>query len=418
MFALVDCNNFYASCEKLFRPDLKDTPVVVLSNNDGCIVARSKEVKEFDMPMAAPFFKHKKFLESKGTAFFSSNYALYGDISNRVVEVLGQFSPVVEQYSIDEAFIDLSGVEISELSEWSEELVRTVFAWVGINVSVGIAETKTLAKIANHRAKKNKMPATILINNSDISKELSSINLTDIWGISGNLERKLNRYNIWSPLDLKDADPFMLRKKIGIVVERTSRELSGEVCLELEQVEKRKNIRVSRSFGTVTSDYAELEQATATFTARACEKLRKQKSLANGLYLFLRTNKHADLEYYSASSATGFIVPTNSSFDIVSEAQKLLAKVYRPGFLFQKVGVMLLDLVGEGAHQQQDIFGITKDITNKTKLMKTIDKINREMGRGSLKLASQGLEQRGWKLRAEYLSPRYTTSWDDIPKIK
>ncbi len=418
MFALVDCNNFYASCEKLFRPDLKNRPVVVLSNNDGCIVARSAEAKKFDLPMAQPFFKCHDYLKSRNTAVFSSNYALYGDISSRVIAVLSHFSPDIEQYSIDEAFLGVAGVKEDKLLEWAQELSRTVKNWVGISVSVGIAKTKTLAKIANHAAKRSGEPAAILLSAEDISQELETINLTDIWGISRKLERKLNRYGIWTPLQLCDTDPFFLRKKIGIIIERTARELKNEVCLELEQVEKRKNVSVSRSFGSVTNEYEELEQATATFASRAAEKLRKQHLLASGVYLYIRTNKHAEAEYYSASAATGFVVPTNSSFEIVSQAQRLLEQVYRQGYLFQKVGVMLLDLVGEGAHEQQDIFGITDNIAHKKKLMGTLDKINREMGRGSLKLASEGLAAKGWNLRSEYLSPRYTTRWDDLPQIK
>lgn len=418
MFALVDCNNFYASCEKLFRPDLGNKPVVVLSNNDGCIVARSAEVKEFNLPMASPFYKFKDFLENKGTEFFSSNYALYGDISSRVIDVLECFSPNIEQYSIDEAFIDISGVDVERLEKWADELVYTVKQWIGINVSVGIAKTKTLAKIANHAAKRSKVGAELLLTEEQITNELGKIELTDIWGISGNLKKKLSCYGIWSPQDLRLADPFMLRKKLGIIVERTARELNNEVCIELEQVEKRKNIRVSRSFGILTSEYEELEQAVATFVARACEKLRKQKSLASAVYVFIRTNKHSKADYFSTSAAAGFVIPTNSTFEIASEAQGLLKKIYRPDFLYQKAGVMLLDLVGEGVHQQQDIFGITDSISDKKVLMGTIDKINREMGRGSLKIASQGLEQRGWALRADYLSPKYTTNWDDIPKIK
>ena len=418
MFALVDCNNFYASCEKLFRPDLADRPVVVLSNNDGCIVARSAEAKEFTRPFAEPFFKSRSFLESKGTVFFSSNYALYGDISSRVISVLAEFSPDVEQYSIDEAFISTSETDPSKLQQWAEKIADTVKQWVGINVSVGIAHTKTLAKIANHRAKRLKQSVALLLEEPDIVSELGQITLSDIWGISRKLERKLQRYSIWTPLLLRDAEPLFLRKRLGIIVERTARELNNEVCLELEYVDKRKNILVSRSFGRVTGDYTELTEATATFAARACEKLRRQRSLASGIYVHLRTNKHAEGEYYSASTASGFIIPTNSSFEIAAEAKRLLAQIFMPGYLYHKIGVMLLDLVGEEVHNQQDIFGITQNISNKKELMGTIDKINREMGRGSLKLASQGLGRQDWTLRAEFLSPRYSTRWDELPKIQ
>ena len=418
MFALVDCNNFYASCEKLFRPDLAGRPVVVLSNNDGCIVARSAEAKEFSLPFAKPFYKSKSFLESKGTAFFSSNYALYGDISSRVLAVLAEFSPDIEQYSIDEAFIWIEESDPQKLQHWAEEIVDTVKQWIGINVSVGIARTKTLAKIANHRAKRLRQGASLLLEESAIVTELEQLELTDIWGISRKLERKLQRYGIWTPLLLQAAEPLNLRKKLGITVERTARELNNEECLELEYVTKRKNIMVSRSFGRVTGEYGELEEATATFAAKACEKLRRQNSLACGIYVHLRTNKHAAGEYYSASAASGFVIPTSSSFDIVAEAKRLLAKVFKPGYLYLKVGVMLLDLVGERAHQQQDIFGITRELAGKKELMGAIDRINRDMGNGSVRFASQGLGRKGWALRAEYLSPRYCTRWDELPEVR
>ncbi len=418
MFALVDCNNFYASCEKLFRPDLEGKPVVVLSNNDGCIVARSAEVKSFDLPLAVPFFKHKDFLQSRGTTFFSSNYPLYADISSRVLEVLSRFSPDIEQYSIDEAFIELTGVSENRLADWAEELAVTVKQWVGIDVSVGIARTKTLAKVANRQAKRHKQRVALLLERQEIEEELAAIELTDIWGISRRLTEKLSRYGVWSPLDLLQADLFMLRKKLGITVERTARELNNEVCIELEEVQKRKNIRVSRSFGVATSEYSELEQALTTFAAQACEKLRRQQLLANGVYVFIRSNKHAVSDFFSASAAAGLVQPSDSSFDIIAEVQRLLVRMYKPQYLYQKVGVMLLDLVGRPQEQQQDIFGMAQELSVKRELMSTIDKINLEMGRGAVRFASQGLQPRGWKLRAEYLSPKYTTCWEDIPSVR
>lgn len=419
MFALVDCNNFYASCEKLFRPDLKNRPVVVLSNNDGCIVARSAEAKLFDIPMAAPFYKYKDYLESRGTACFSSNYALYGDISNRVMEVLSGFAPVLEQYSIDEAFLDLSGIRNAITQEWAENIVRKVKKWVGIDVSVGVAPSKTLAKIANHQAKKKcENSVCVLADDSAVESVLEDLELTGIWGISRNLSRRLNRYSIWNALELKNAELFFLRKNLGIMVERTARELRGEVCFDIDVFTKRKNIQVSRSFAEVTADYQILAEAASAYAAKAAEKLRAGKLLASGIYLYIRTSRHTQGEYFSAGLASGFLVPTSSTFDIIAEAKKLLEKVYRPEYLYQKVGVMLLDLVGESRHEQQDMFGITEKIASKKNLLGIMDKINKEFGSGSIKIGAEGIKQSRWKMRSEFLSPKYTTDWQGLPRVR
>ena len=369
--------------------------------------------------MAAPFYKYKDYLERRGTAFFSSNYALYGDISNRVMDVLSSFTPTLEQYSIDEAFLDLSGIKGALNPDWAGEIVAKVKSWIGIDVSVGIAPSKTLAKIANHYAKKNCADSScVLIAENEINRILAKLKVDEIWGISKNLKRRLNRYSIWSALDLKNADFYFLRKNLGIMVERTARELAGQKCYELEPENQRKNIQVSRSFGCVTSKKMDLQEAAAAFSAIAAQKLRKQNLLASGVYLYIRTSKHAQGEYYSAGQATGFVVPTNSTFDILAEVNKLLDKIYRQECLYQKVGVILLDLVAEEKHRQQDMFGITEEIDDKKGLFRVIDKINNEFGRGSIMLGSEGIKGKGWKLKSEFISPRYTTNWQELPLVK
>lgn len=432
MFALIDCNTFYASCERVFRPDLADKPVAVLSNNDGCIVARSSEAKALNIPMGAPYYKYKKFCDKYGVNVFSSNYVLYGDLSNRVMEILSHFCPQVEQYSIDEAFLNLDGIHKALTPSWSNEIINTVKQWTGIPVSIGIAPTKTLAKIANHKAKADgtgffiltpytdKLPpaASSCMSNS-IDSVLAGLPLTEIWGVSRRSEKKLNRQNIWNALDLKNADPLLIREKFNIVLERTVRELKGEQCIELELSPKRKNIMVSRSFGKLTGELKDLEEAVSTYAAKAAEKLRNQKGLASALYVYLRTNRNReDLIQYNPGIAEGFIVPTSNSLQIITEAKKLLGEIYREGPLYQKAGVMLLDIVPESAHEQQDLFGVTDKLGEQKTLMKTLDHINKLHGRGTLTIGSQGLKDTGWKLRCEHRSPAYTTRWEDLPKIK
>lgn len=411
-YALVDCNSFYCSCEKLFRPDLADKPVIVLSNNDGCIVARSREAKALGVRMGVPFHQWKKFCIEHGVSWFSSNYPLYGDLSNRVMTVLRDFCPRVEQYSIDEAFLDLSGMPYAATQEWCDKLVRTVKQWTGIPVSIGIAKTKTLAKVANHYAKDTGKGGAVLLFDKAIDKILAEQKPDDIWGVAGRTAARLNRWSIWSALDLKNAEPLLIRKHFNIVLERTVRELKGEACIAFEDnIDKRKNIQVSRSFGNLVSDFAELEQAVATYATRAAEKLRRQGSVTNGVYVYLRTNPHRDDPQYTPGIAAPFIIPTASSFELVDTAVKLLRQIYREGYLFQKAGVMLLDIVDESMHQQGDLFGMTEQILKRKELMSTLDKLNNTYGRGTIRVAAQGFDGNGWKLRSQFLSPRYTTNW-------
>lgn len=420
MFALVDCNSFYASCERVFRPDLVDKPVIVLSNNDGCIVAASKEAKAAGIRLGAPFHLWKKFCDQNSVRYFSSNYALYGDISSRVMMALQSFSPLIEQYSIDEAFLRVDGICSVINGNWPQKLIDTVRQWTAIPVSVGIAPTKTLAKIANHHAKDSGSGYRHLIEPQEIDVILSKLQPEDVWGVAHRTTKRLNMLSIWTALDLKNADPLLIRNKFGITLERTVRELRGEPCLELEQIEYRKCIQVTRSFGHLITDYSELEQAVTMYASRAGEKLRNQNCLAGGVYVYLRTNPHRCDEQYSAGMAGAFELPSNSAFEITKEALRILKDIYRSGFLYQKAGVMLLDIARHNNDQTQgNLFETKSEATNKrADLTKTIDCLNQKHGRGTVRLAAQGFDDKGWRLRCNHLSPRYTTSWLELPKAK
>ncbi len=416
MYVLVDCNSFYCSCERVFRPDLVGRPVVVLSNNDGCIVARSSEAKALGIRMAGPFYKWKKFCRENDVSWFSSNYPLYADMSNRVLQVLRNFSSKVEQYSIDEAFMDLSEIKGDFKSGWWSELAETVRRWTAIPVSVGIGKTKTLAKVANHLAKDRGVAGCQLIDGAEVDEVLRSQQPSDIWGVAFRTQARLNRYGIWSALDLKNADPLMIRKNFSIVLERTVRELNGEACLDFEDITpKRKNIQVSRSFGSLLESHPDMEQAVVAYASRAGEKLRRQKSLACGIYVYLRTNKHKEGPQYNNGAADSFIVPTDNTFEFVTAAKKLLALIFRNGYEYQKVGVMLLDLVERSQHEQKDLFGLTENIKKHDKLMQTLDSINQNFGRGMLRTAAQGMVDTAWRMRSNFHSPHYTTRWSELP---
>ncbi len=422
MFALVDCNSFYASCERVFRPDLVGKPVIVLSNNDGCVIARSKEAKQAGVRMGVPFHQVRDFCRKNGVLAFSSNYALYGDLSSRVMQTLQLFSPSIEQYSIDEAFLQVNGIASALAGNWPQELIATVKQWTGIPVSVGIAATKTLAKVANHHAKDCGSGFHRLLNATEIDALLAKLPPDEVWGVASRTTKKLNALGIWTALDLKNADPLFIRDKFGIVLERTVRELKGEPCLALEEeTEFRQSIQVSRSFGNLVSDYDDLEQAVAAYATRAGEKLRRQDCVAGGIYVYLRTNPHREEDaQYSGGLAGGFELPTDSTFALTSEALRLLKRIYKEGYLYQKAGVMLLEMTRRSAEQGQAqgcLFAPVAEVADKRqKLMRVIDGLNEKHGRGMIRLGAQGFDDRGWKLRCDHRSPRYTTNWLELPK--
>lgn len=424
VFALVDCNNFYASCEKLFDPKLKDRPVVVLSNNDGCVVARSAEVKALGIPMGVPWFQIQAEARRYGIVAFSSNYALYADMSNRVVEVLSDFSPNLEVYSIDESFLDLSGMSLrtESLAAYGVEIRQRVADWLGLAVCVGIAPTKTLAKLANHCAKKGLAGADgvcdfTTLNSGALSHLFARIDVGEVWGVGRQIKARLAAMGIQTVRQLRDADAETIRARFSVVLERTVCELRGESCLDLQEVvPDKQQIMSSRSFGTLVYERADLEEAVASYIAKAAEKLRAQDSLAGGVQVYIRTNVFKpEVPQYQKGVTVPLPEATADTRVLTQWAIRSLRRIYRPGFGYHKAGVMLLDLV-PAAKRQLALFdsqGGAGDARS-GKLMAVLDDINQRYGRQSLRLAAEGVE-RSWQMRRGNLSPGYTTSWDGLP---
>ncbi|GAB3483455.1 translesion error-prone DNA polymerase V subunit UmuC [Marinomonas epiphytica] len=418
VFALVDCNNFYASCEKLFRPDLKHKPVVVLSNNDGCVIARSQEVKALGLKMGAPLFSIREQIRRHHITCFSSNYALYADMSNRVMNLLEQEAPNVEIYSIDEAFLELTGVEsLKDYESFARNMKQKIDSWTGITVGVGIAPTKTLAKLANHAAKT--YPATKgvvdLLATHRQRKLMSLVDVKEVWGVGRRLSEKLRTMGIHTALDLADSDPRELKRQFSIVLERTIHELNGTSCLELENIPTtKKQIICSRSFGHRITLKSELGEAIAEYVSRAAEKLREEKQLAKVIQVFIRTGGFNPNEpAYNKALSIELTYPTNDTRTLLAAANSLFEKIFQPGFRYAKAGVMLSDFYASN-RLQEDLFHNTPP-SGASKLMQVIDTIN-QSGLGNVFFAAQGVTPQ-WSMKREYLSPAYTTKWKDIPSV-
>lgn len=420
VFALVDCNNFYASCEKLFRPDLKDTPVVVLSNNDGCVVARSREAKLLGIKMGVPVFQIKAEMQRHGILAFSSNYALYADLSSRVMRTLEEMAPRVEVYSIDEAFLDLTGIEsVLSLVEFGQQVRERIGHWIGITVCVGIAPTKTLAKLANHAAKK--YPATqgvVDLTNQDRQRRLLAlVPVDDVWGVGRRLSKRLNALGITTALDLANASPRAIRDQFSVVLERTVRELNGESCIELEEIPPtKKQIVCSRSFGAKVTQFELLREAVCEYATRATEKLRKEQQQAKVLTVFIRTSPFKDSEPQYSNSASGeLLIPSCDTRDFIELANHLLKRIWKDGFRYAKAGVMLSDFYDPGMFQP-GLFDDVSTRSNSQQLMSVLDTIN-QSGAGKVFFAGQGTKK-DWSMKREHLSPAYTTRWDQLPRVK
>ncbi|EOX4789275.1 translesion error-prone DNA polymerase V subunit UmuC [Vibrio alginolyticus] len=420
VFALVDCNNFYASCEKLFRPDLKDTPVVVLSNNDGCVVARSREAKLLGIKMGVPVFQIKAEMQRHGILAFSSNYALYADLSSRVMRTLEEMAPRVEVYSIDEAFLDLTGIESAiSLVEFAQQVRERIGHWIGITVCVGIAPTKTLAKLANHAAKK--YPATqgvVDLTNPDRQRRLLAlVPVDDVWGVGRRLSKRLNALGITTALDLANASPRAIRDQFSVVLERTVRELNGESCIELEEIPPtKKQIVCSRSFGVKVTHFELLREAVCEYATRATEKLRKEQQQAKVLTVFIRTSPFKDNEPQYSNSASGELqIPSCDTRDFIELANHLLKRIWKDGFRYAKAGVMLSDFYDPGMFQP-GLFDDVSTRSNSQQLMSVLDTIN-QSGAGKVFFAGQGTKK-DWSMKREHLSPAYTTRWDQLPRVK
>ena len=420
VFALVDCNNFYASCEKLFRPDLKDTPVVVLSNNDGCVVARSREAKLLGIKMGVPVFQIKAEMQRHGILAFSSNYALYADLSSRVMRTLEEMAPRVEVYSIDEAFLDLTGIEsVISLVEFGQQVRERIGHWIGITVCVGIAPTKTLAKLANHAAKK--YPATqgvVDLTNPDRQRRLLAlVPVDDVWGVGRRLSKRLNALGITTALDLANASPRAIRDQFSVVLERTVRELNGESCIELEEIPPtKKQIVCSRSFGEKVTHFELLREAVCEYATRATEKLRKEQQQAKVMTVFIRTSPFKDNEPQYSNSASGeLLIPSCDTRDFIELANHLLKRIWKDGFRYAKAGVMLSDFYDPGMFQP-GLFDDVSTRSNSQQLMSVLDTIN-QSGAGKVFFAGQGTKK-DWSMKREHLSPAYTTRWDQLPRVK
>lgn len=420
MFALVDVNSFYTSCETVFRPDLQGKPVVVVSNNDGCIISRSAEAKSLGIKMGEPFFKIKNNIYSPKIHVFSSNYALYADLSERVMQTLTEISPSIEVYSIDEAFVNLSGViNYMPLSHFGHEMRNKVFKNTGLTVGVGIAQTKTLAKLANHAAKKWCGTGGV-VDLSNIERQqrlLALISVEDVWGIGRRISKKLNSMGINTALDLSESSLWVIRKHFNVVLERTVRELRGEQCLELEEfVPAKQQIICSRSFGSRITQYSDMHQAICAYAERASEKLRSERQFCRFVSVFLRTSPHADNEVYYANQASmKLLTPSNDTRDIINSATNSLKRIWVDGHRYMKAGIMLTDFFSNGI-SQLNLFDENKPRKNSTALMEAIDRLN-SSGKGKVWFAGQGIEK-NWAMKREMLSPAYTTRYSDLPVAK
>lgn len=424
--ALVDCNSFYASCEKVFRPDLKDKPVVVLSNNDGCIIARSKEAKALNIDMGQPFFKVRPQLHKHKVSYFSSNYALYGDISRRVMQSLSLFTPNMEVYSIDEAFLDLTGIiqngDTKAIEEYGKDIKQFVQQSTGIPVSVGIAETKVLSKIANQYAKKVETCYGVfcLPFGNERDAILEKVDTQDIWGIGRKLSLRLKRNGIDNAREFRDADPVKVRYhplKMGIVGARMVWELRGCPCLDYELVvPNKKEVACTRSFGKPITNLKEMKESIATYTARVAEKARKQKSVPCAITVFLLTNpfKPNDPQYYN-SRLIKLPVPTATTQELVYYATEAISQIFKNGYRYKKSGVILSELIPE-TEVQTNMFD-ERDRSRDFKLMKVMDTVNGLMGSETIQLAGCGVKP-GWHLKADYMSPRYTTRMEEVLHVR
>jgi len=417
MFALVDCNNFYASCERLFRPDLRDKPICILSNNDGCVIARSNEAKALGIQMGEPFFKVKALCKRHKVHVFSSNYTLYGDLSHRVMSVIHEAWDAVEVYSIDEAFLDLSSLPADLQEPFCIQLQKKILQYTGIPTSIGLGPSKTLAKAANHLCKKElKIP---VFNVTHHRNWLKKISVGDVWGIGRQWHKKLVGQGIYTAFDLAQMNPHLLKKQYNVVLMRTAMELQGKSCVGFASEEPKQSIMSSKSFGRVQTDYEPIAEAISSHCARAWEKLRRQGLVAQSLFVFVQTNQfRADLPQHCKSICFKLINATDDLSLLTKVAKLCLKKLFRQGYQYKKVGVCLEDLIAKN-QRQLDLFhqpsaGV---LSAKEKIMKVIEEINHKYGSQTIRLAAEG-HCKPWAMRAELKSPAYTTRWSDLAMVR
>jgi len=417
MYALVDANNFYVSCEKVFKPRLEGKPVVVLSNNDGCIISRSNEAKALGLKMAEPAFNKKQYLEKNNVQVFSSNYALYGDMSMRIIQILKSFSPRIEIYSIDESFLDLSGFKHDKLEKIGIEIKQTIKQYTGIDASVGISKTKALSKIANKLAKKESKYNGVcqLQSNRDIDCALRNTMISDIWGIGRQYQKFLKYNNIHTAYDFITINDNWIRKNLTVVSLRLKKELQGISCIPLETLlPAKKAIATTRGFGKIVTNVKYLKEAVSTYATRCSEKLRKQNSVANILTVFIHTDPFSSDKYYYLSKTIHVGFSTNSQIELVKFALEGLKLIYRDDLRYKKAGV-IVDGLESAKSIQTGLYSVV-DLKACKKLSEATDSINKKYGRDKVKLAVQG-DGKEWKLKQERLSGKYTTQWSDIIKV-
>ena len=418
MFALVDCNNFYASCERVFNPALRQKPIAILSNNDGCVIARSDEAKVLGLPMGAPVFKYKEFIKANNIQLFSSNYALYGDMSSRVMRILEQFSPDVEVYSIDEAFLQLNGLDSYNLHEYGTEMRQRILKWTGIPTCVGVAPTKALSKVANKIARKfPKETGGVYVIDSEEKriKALKWTQLKDVWGIGPALHKRLSAKQCKTAYDFVQLPDMWVRKTFSITEWKLKKDLEGISKIGPETLKNKRAIATTRSFEHTIKDLEDIKERISTFACSGAEKLRKQGSSCHMMFIFLRSDYHKkNLEQHRASIVVNIPFPTNSSLTLSTNAIKAVATIYKKGIQYKKAGVILTGIVPTDNHQLQ-LFN--HEHPKHLPLMRTIDFINKKYHEPKLKLGNQDLK-RTWKMRQEYLSPNYTTNLNDIITVQ
>ncbi len=423
IFGLADCNNFYASCERVFNPALAAVPVVVLSNNDGCVIARSNEAKALGIAMGEPAFKREPFFRRHDVHVFSSNYALYGDMSNRVMRTLARFAPEMEVYSIDEAFLDFSGMPHVDLEAYVREVRRTVGQWTGIPVSIGLGTTKTLAKIANRFAKNRPDTggvfdlATRMGDTAFVDSVLDQVEINDVWGVGRRYSKMLARHGVFTARQLRDLDRDFVRKKMTVAGLHTVLELRGVSCIPMEQAPPpKKAIVSSRSFGRPVTSMREMREAVSAYVSRALEKLRRQGGVAGHLTVFLMTNPHKPGPQYANSFTARMPVPNADTRRWIALALRCLQRIYKEGYSYKKAGVMLTDIEAGNARQLSLLAEPQAEEQGRA-LMRVLDRVNAKWGRGSLQYAATGLG-RPWTMRQLRKSPRFTTSWQELPIVR
>ena len=419
MFALADANNFYASCETVFRPDLRGKPIVVVSNNDGCVIARSAESKALGIKMGDPLFKNERYFRERGVIVFSSNYALYGDLSQRMMSILGEMAPGQEIYSIDESFLDATGIaSYMPLEEFGHQMRNRVRQETGLTIGVGFGPTKTLAKLANHAAKKWSKTNGVVDLSSPVRqrKLMALIDISEVWGVGGRIRKRLQAMGINTVLELASCNTNLIRKNFNVVLERTVRELNGEPCIELEEVPPvKQQIVCSKSFGQRITELEDIQHAVVMYATRAAEKLREQGSKCRHISVFIATGRYGNEPQYANTASLISEYPTSDTRDIVNFAIRGLDSIWRQGYRYAKAGIMLGDFYQSGV-AQLDMFSEQLPRANADELMAALDKINKS-GLGKIWFAGQGTDN-PWQMKREMLSPRYTTCLAELPIVR